>query len=321
MDTENNQDLIYIDEIISIIRSDLHTSELIKRLGDYHDNDIAASLEYLEKEERIALYSTLGAEWVSEIFTYLEDPEEYAKELDINKLAKVINEMDSDDAVDLLDEMDETTRGELRPILDEDTKADIELIRSYEDDEIGSMITNNYIVIKNTLNIRQAMHELVNQAGDNDNISTIYVIDEEDKLYGAIDLKDLIIAREYVSLDSLISQSYPYLNDHDKISDCIERIKDYAEDSLPVLNENKEIIGIITAQDIVEAVDDELGDDYAKLAGLAAEEDLKEKTIASIGKRLPWLVALLFLAMIVATMVGTFEGVVASLPVIVCFSH
>ena len=114
------------------------------------------------------------------------------------------------------------------------------------------------------------MHELVRQAGENDNIATIYVVDGRNRFCGAIDLKDLIVARENVPLDSLISYAYPYLLDHEKISDSIEKIKDYAEDSLPVLNRDKKIIGIITAQDVVEAVDDELGEDYAKLAGLSA---------------------------------------------------
>ena len=115
--------------------------------------------------------------------------------------------------------------------------------------------------------ICQAMRELVQQAGENDNITTLYVVDDRGRFCGAIDLKDLIVARENVALDSLISYAYPYLLDHEKISDSIEKIKDYAEDSLPVLNKDKKIIGIITAQDVVEAVDDELGEDYAKLAG------------------------------------------------------
>jgi len=107
--------------------------------------------------------------------------------------------------------------------------------------------------------------------------------------------------------------------DREKISDSIEKIKDYAEDSLPVLSKNKKIIGIITAQDVVEAVDDELGEDYAKLAGLSAEEDLNETTRESMKKRLPWLIILLFLGMGVSTVVGAFEGVVAVLPVVICF--
>lgn len=82
-------------------------------------------------------------------------------------------------------------------------------------------------------------------------------------------------------LDSIISYAYPYLLDHEKISESIEKIKDYAED-LPVLNKDRRIIGIITAQDVVEAVDDELGEDYAKLAGLSAEEDLNETTRESM---------------------------------------
>ena len=86
-----------------------------------------------------------------------------------------------------------------------------------------------------------------------------------------------------------------------------------------MLNKDRKIIGIITAQDVVEAVDDELGEDYAKLAGLSAEEDLNETTRESMKKRLPWLIILLFLGMGVSTVVGAFEGVVAVLPVVICF--
>ena len=293
----------FTDEIVSIIRSGLSDEEIVEKLHDYHDNDIARSLEALTKEERIHLYNILDPEWVSEIFTFIEEPEDYIEEIGIDKLAAVINEMDSDDAVDL----------------HEDVKADIQLIHSYDEEEIGSLMTTNYICMKKTLNIRQAMRELIVQAGENDNISTLYIVDENNKFSGAIDLKDLIIARENDDLDDLISYSYPYLLDCEKISDCIEKIKDYAEDSLPVLNDKKEIIGILTAQDVIEAVDDEMGEDYAKLAGLTAEEDLRETTKESMKKRLPWLIILLLLGMGVSTVVGSFEAVVAVIPIVICF--
>ena len=96
-------------------------------------------------------------------------------------------------------------------------------------------------------------------------------------------------------------------------------MKDYAEDSIPVLDENDEILGVITSQDIVEVVDDEMGDDYAKLAGLTAEEDLKEPLKESMKKRLPWLIILLGLGMVVSSVVGIFEKVVTALPIIMCF--
>lgn len=310
---------IYVEEIVNIVKVSHSMEEMRKQLRDYHENDIAQSLEFLNRAERNLLYSALDAKWMAEIISYIDNPSEYIEEIEIDKLAEIINEMDADDAVDLWEDIDESVRVKLRPMIDDEIKTDIKLINSYDDDEIGSLITTNYICIRQNITVRQAMHELVQQAGENDNISTIYVVDDKKCFCGAIDLKDLIIARENVDLDTLISYAYPYLYDNEKISDSLEKIKDYAEDSLPVLNKKRHIIGIITSQDVVEAVDDELGEDYAKLAGLSAEEDLEETTRESMKKRLPWLVILLFLGMGVSTVVGAFEGVVAVLPVVICF--
>ena len=309
----------YVEELIAIIRGNLSREELIDRLFDYHDNDIAEALELLTPEERKRLYSALGAERVAEIFAYLDDGDIYLKELSLKQQAKVISEMDSDDAVDILEEVDDDTKCKILGMLDKEASEDVRLLLSYDEDEIGSYMTTNFILIHNDLTVREAMRELVRQAGENDNISTIYVVDRQEQYYGAIELQDLIIAREHTELEDLISRSYPFVMDHEKISECIEKIKDYAEDSIPVLLEDRSIGGIITAQDIVEVVDDEMGDDYAKLAGLTAEEDLNETTGESIRKRLPWLVILLFLGMVVSAVVGVFESVVAVLPIVMCF--
>lgn len=310
---------VFSEKIVKIIQLSSSMEEMKEQLRDYHDNDIAQSLALLNRAERNLIYSAIDAKWLADIISYIDDPAAYIEEIGINKLAEIINEMDADDAVDLWEDIDESVKVKLRPMIDDETKTEIHLIRSYDEDEIGSLITTNYICIRQDLTIRQAMHELVQQAGENDNITTIYVMDHKKCFCGAIDLKDLIIARDNVALDTLISYSYPYLMDHEKISESIEKIKDYAEDSLPVLDKDKKIIGILTAQDVIEAVDDELGEDYAKLAGLAAEEDLNETTKESMKKRLPWLVILLFLGMGVSTVVGAFENVVAVLPVVICF--
>ena len=133
------------------------------------------------------------------------------------------------------------------------------MLLSYDDDEIGSCMTTNYICIPKGLSVRQAMSELVRQAGTNDNISTIYVLDESLKFAGAIDLKDLIIAREHDVLDDIIVHSYPSVTDHEKIDECMEKIMDYSEDSTPVLSQDGHMLGVITSEDIVEMVDNEMG--------------------------------------------------------------
>lgn len=313
----------YSKDIVRVLRSS-KSDELIRRkLSKYHENDIADAIKLLDKDTRIRLYKILGIDWTAEIFSYLEDTPEYIEEfmteLSVDAAADVLEKMDADDAVDILDNVSEEERQALISHMEKDAKDDVCLIYSYDDDEIGSKMTTNFICINNKLTIKEAMKELVAQAEENDNVNTIYVVDDNNIYYGAIDLKDLIVARDYQKLEDIISTSYPYVYAHEKMSECIEDLKDYSEDSIPVLNKDKEIIGAITSSDIIEAVDEEMSDDYAKLAGLTEENDLTEGLFASMKKRLPWLILLLLLGMGVSSVVGIFENVVSQLAIIVCF--
>ncbi len=262
----------YEKELIAIIKSGEPPQAIRKKLEDYHENDIASVWEDLTKDERLKVYRLLGNDTVSEIFTYLgDDVSRYLEELGMENAADILESMDADDAVDILDEMEDEKSDQFIRLMDEEARHDIGLIQSYEDDEIGSKMTTNFIVIERGLTIPGAMKELVKQAADNDNISTIYVVDKNECFCGAVDLKDLIIARKYMALEDLITTSFPYVYAKETIDDCIEELKDYSEDSIPVLDYDKKILGVITAQDIVEVVDEEMGEDYARLAGLTAE--------------------------------------------------
>ncbi len=309
----------YSLELVERLRSAHTDNEMRTVLEDYHDSDLADALEQMSPEERRRLYRVLGIDRMSDVFAYLEDVGLYIEELDAEKAADVIEGMDADDAVDVLEELDEDKRQELIGLMDSEAAEDIQLIHSYDDDQIGSKMTTNFVVIEMNLTIKQAMRSLIRQAADNDNISTIYVRNEDDTFYGAIELKKLIVAREDKPLDDLIVTSYPYVYDRENIEECIEQLKDYSEDSIPVLDDDNHIIGVITAQDIIEVVDEEMGEDYARLAGLTAEEDLKEPLFKSVRKRIPWLIVLLFLGLGVSSVVGIFEHVVHDLTLIVCF--
>lgn len=294
-------------------------TELLECLSDYHENDIADILQKLDEVERKYIYDLLGTEKTAEVFAYFDEPEKYIRELSVSDGAKVISCMDSDDAVDVLEKLDLERRNQIIAKLDHPIAQDIKLLFSYEEDEIGSYMTTNYVSIRQGLSVRQAMSELVRQAGIHDNIMTIYVVDEENKLTGAIDLKELITARQEDDLNHIIMRSYPYVTDRERLADCMDQIMDYAEDSIPVLDGERKLLGVITSDDMVEIIDSEMTDDYAKLAGLTEEEDLAETTRQSMRKRLPWLIALLFLGMLVSSVVGVFEGVVAVLPIVICF--
>ena len=311
-----NKRFLEIKKLIQENRTDKKISEV---LSDYHENDIAELLENLSRAERKRIYHVLGIAKTAKVFPYFDEPQQYIEELSVEDAAAIVSLMDSDDAVDILEQLDPGKKTRIVEKLQGSIAQDVKMLLSYDEKEIGSYMTTNYVCIQEGLSVRQAMSELVRQAGVHDNIMTMYVVDADGCFAGAIDLKKLILARENDDLRDIILRSYPNVEAHEKIEDCAGRLADYAEDSIPVLDSSRRLLGVITSEDLVEIVDNELGEDYAKLAGLTAEEDLRETTGRSMKKRLPWLVILLGLGMLVSSVVGVFEGVVAALPIVICF--
>ena len=311
----------YSSEILSLIRSDISPIVLREKLQDYHENDVADALPKLLPNERRKLYRILNPDLLSSILEYAEESEAalYLSEMDIHRAAAVVSGMESDAAISVLRTLPKERRALVIDLMDSESKRDIALIASFDEDEIGSRMTTNCIIVRENLTIKEAMNELIRQAGENDNISILFTVDRDGEFYGAIDLKELIIARQDQKLDDLIVTSFPYVYGHEEIDDCIERLKDYSEDFIPVLDNDNRILGVITSQNLTQLVDEELGEDYAKLGGLTAEEDLKEPVRQSVKKRLPWLVLLLALGMVVSSVVSMFEGVVEKLTIIMAF--
>lgn len=189
----------------------------------------------------------------------------------------------------------------------------------YTPEQVGGQMSANYIAIAKGSTIRQAMSELVRQAGENDNISTLYVVEKDGAFYGAVDLKDLILAREHDSLEEITRTDYPAVPAREAVETAMEWVTDYCEDSFPVVDGDNRLVGVLTAPHVTHLMEAEMEEDYAMLGGLTAQEDLREPVVTSVKKRLPWLVILLVLGMFVSSVVGGFERVVAALPLIVCF--
>lgn len=311
----------HTQEILDVIRSKDSPAVMGNKLEDFHANDLAQIMPMLTASERCKLYRVLDMDMLSDIFEYTESDHaaEYVTEMEIRKGAAILSRMETDALVEVLQKIDRTKKKIFLELMDDEARHDIELLASFDEDEIGSKMTTNCVVIRENLTVKQAMSSLVEQAAKNDNISTIFVVTGAQKFYGAIDLKDLIIARQETALEDLIVTSYPYVYAEEDIDDCIEKLKDYSEDSIPLLDHDNRLLGVITSASIIDIVDDEMGEDYAMLAGLTAEEDLAEPLKESMKKRMPWLMVLLVLGMAVSSVVGIFEDVVTQLPIIMAF--
>ncbi len=317
----NIRDRGYTSEILAIIRGDLPDCEIKLRLEEYHKNDLAGTFEELDAHERERLSEILGSEMMSGIVAFLDDAAEYLSEIDADDAAEIIEQMDADDAHEALDELDEETRSEIFELIeDAEIREDIELIDSYADDEFGSRMSTNFIAVKRGSTVKETMKAMVSEAAENDNIYTLFVVDDDGSFYGVIDLKDLIVARSGVELETLISTTFPFVYDKDIVSENIERLRGYSENMIPVLSaRDNTLLGVITSTDIIELVDEELAEDYAKLAAMSAETEPDEPLLVSMKKRVPWLIALLLMGLVVSAVVGAFESVVDALPMIVSF--
>ena len=292
-------------EIAELVRSDLSPKAAQERLAEYHAGDIAAAAELLSAGERTKLFRTLDMDELADVFEYIE-PEnsaEYLKETDLGKTVLLIGKMETDAAADVLREFPKEKRNQLFELLDE---------------ELGSRMTTNYISISSGMTAAEATRALMDQAKENDNISILFVTAENGFFCGAVGLRELLTAEKHSEIKPLIQQSFPYVYSTEKTEDCIERLKSYSESSIPVLDSGNHILGVITLESLLEAVDDEMGD-YAKLGGLSEEEDLHEPLFASLKKRMPWLLILLVLGMAVSGVVGAFEKVVSQLTIIMAF--
>ncbi len=308
-----------LKELEEILKSNLTDDQKREKLLQYHESDIADLTDDMDPDERQKVFQLLGDELAGDVLLHSEDIGEVVENIDSEKLADIIETMDADDAIDVLEELDEDQRKEVVELMEPEAREDIRAITKYDDEMIGSMMTNNFVVIKTTDNVKTAMKSVINQAAENDNVSNIYVLDENDKFYGVLELRDLIIARANASLESLIKKNYPYFLAEAQIDDCLQDLKDYGLDSYPILDDDDKLLGVITSEDVIEAIEEQSGEDYAKLAGLTEEEELNESVFTSVKKRIPWLIVLLVLGLAQAFSMSGFESVVAALPIIVFF--
>ena len=291
---ENIEERNYTQEIFDLIRKTKNSKLLAQTLTNYHDNDIADALTYLSPEERKRLYKAIGVEATSRIFAYLdEDVDKYFAELENESAADILEEMDADDAIDILEGLDKKKADEIINLIEPEQKNDIQLIKSYKDNEFGSLMTTNYITLEHGIGIKKSINQLIEEAEENDNIETLYIV-KDGKFYGALTLRDLLITKKDEDLEEKIILSYPFVYDREEITDAaIDTLADYSEDSIPVLNKDNEIMGVITAGDIVEFIHED------------EEEEIKEKK--EEGRKLNYLGLVAFILVLLVALNKVFN--------------
>ena len=278
---------------------------------EYHPYDQAQFYEKIGPDLRKIIYLFLSPQEMALIFEAIElDDEEYErylKEMDTAYGAEMLSYMYTDDAVDVLHELNDAQRESYLEMMDSETVEEINELLAYEEYTAGAIMTTEYVSIQDDSTVRSAMAVLRNAAPDAETIYYVFVENRFQQLVGVVSLRDLIVSDEDTLIQEILNERVVYVNVTDDQEDVAQIMKDYNFLAIPVVDEQKKLLGIITVDDIIDVLDEEASDDYSKLAGLSDVDDVETSPFKAARKRLPWLIMLLFLGMITASIMGQFE--------------
>ncbi|MEN1967210.1 magnesium transporter [Lentibacillus sp. N15] len=288
---------------------------------DMHPYDQAQFFMEQEKEQRMRIYAYLSPEEISDIMENieLEDTETFFSEMDPRFAAMVFAEMATDDAVDILNEMEKDKVASFLTIMDKDAAEEIKQLLHYEEKTAGSIMTTEFIALYKTETTKQAMLDLKQEAPDAETIYYLYVIDEDKRLVGVLSLRDLIVAEEDTLIGDVMSEKVVSVSVGLDQEDVAQMMRDYDFLAVPVVDFQHHLLGIITVDDILDVMDEEASDDYSKLAGVQDVDRPSENAFISAKKRLPWLIILLFLGMLTASLISQFEDTLEKVAILAAF--
>lgn len=309
-----------IQKIKEFIKKENNLQVLRQSLIKIHPYDLAQTFVSLKAEERLKIYASLNDQELANLFSYLEidDSADYLEELDIQKGASVLEHMEVDDATDILLEIDnESQVKNYLNLIESETRDELSYLSSHDEDLAGSIMTTSFIKIDSHLDIKEAMKILVQEANETEVIDPIYVC-ENNKLVGIIPLKELIIARSPNKIKDIMKTKVIAVDVNHNAVEAAEKIRDYGLSSLPVLD-NENLVGIITIDDAMDIIEDNLSHNYVNLAAVAHDLNEENNPLKSLGKRLPWLIGLLILGFFTSAVISGFEGIIGKVTALVLF--
>lgn len=306
-----------LEERFTQLRKDLdegNLQEFRDKFLEMHIYEQGQFYQSLKEEQRLLVYSYLSPKELADMFDVIEEDNEYMKdylsEMRPSYAAEMLSEMYTDNAVDLLNTLSKKQIAKYLSLMDAEDAAEIKELLHYEDETAGSIMTTEYVSIVANQTVRSAMYVLKNEAKAAEMIYYIYVVDQEGRLVGVISLRDLIVSDDDAMISDIMSERVISVHVGDDQEDVAQTFRDYDFLALPVTDYDDHLLGIVTVDDIIDVIDEEAASDYSGLAGVNVDE-VSENPIKAAGKRLPWLITLLFLGMATASLISHYEDLVS----------
>ncbi len=290
-------------------------------LEEMNEVDIAEFLEEIERDKVVLIFRLLPKSLGAEVFACFDvDMQEYIiNSMSDYELQKIVEELYIDDAVDMLEELPATVVRRVLANAKADTRALINQFLQYPDDSAGSIMTAEYIGLKKNMTVEQSFAYIRKHGVDKETIYTCFVIDEKRHLEGIVTVKDLLLNDYETRLEEIMDTNIIQAVTTDDQETVVESFNKYDLLSLPVVDHENRLVGIVTVDDIVDVMEQEATEDMEKMAAILPSEKpyLKMSVFELAKNRIPWLLILMFTSTISALILAYYGNITALFPTLV----
>ena len=298
-------------------------ADIKRMLTDMNEHDIAEVLEELPHKETVKLFRLLPKDIAAEVFSYLETDTEarIITSLTETEAADIISDMAADDATDLMDEMPANVVTKLLNKVDKETRREINQLLKYPDNSAGSIMTVEYLDFKEYNTIKDALKKIRNEYDEKETINICFITDKKRELIGTVTLKDLVVHDENTPLSEIMDKDFVSVSTLTDQEDVAKLIQDYDITSVPVVDLEHKLVGIITIDDVIDIIEAEATEDIEKMAAiLPTEKSYLKLSIFDIWKsRIPWLLLLMISATFTGKIIQHYETALASMVILTSF--
>ena len=287
----------------------------IKKIIDrFHYADVAEIIDELDHDQAIYLIKLIDSDKTSDILTELDEDvrEKILNTLSLKEIAGEIKEMDTDDAVDILDELtDERKEKVISLIKDEDLTENIRELLNYDEDSAGGLMAKELISVYENWSVEKCLREIRRQAKNITRVHSIYVTNRKNELIGRLSLKDLITSPSKSKISDIYIPKVDFVYVNDPGEEVAKVMSKYDLEAIPVVDDEKKLLGRITIDDIVDFIKEEAEEDYLLAAGISNDVEADDSIFELTKARLPWLILGLFGGLGSVFILESYEGIMS----------
>lgn len=316
---ENMKEVQAIEELLE---SKQYT-KLRQALSELNEADIAAVLEEMEKEDMLKVFRILPKDMAAEVFSYMDvDNEQFViTSLSDKDAGLIMDNLMADDAADLMDEMPANIVKRILANASPETRRDVNHLLRYPEDSAGSIMTVEYVDLKENLSVQEAIERIRKIGLDSETINICYVLDTRRKLIGTVSLRYLLLHGGDEVIGDFMNENVISINTLMDQEEVAELFKKYDFTSMPVVDNENRLVGIITVDDIMDIIEEETTEDIEKMNAILPGDKpyMKTSVFETWKNRIPWLLLLMISATFTGGIITSFEDALSTCVVLTAF--